>query len=347
MKSIILLSCLICVQLNAQNCMVGQSPVDILEYDYTASQFRLKGPVKRVTRIHETLNEKGDFETIHGVWGDHYFIDHLNFNEKGNLTSMYQETTKGDTMVIVKIEYDNEHRISKLTEHESSIWKKYEPFNGENWSSRYLYYSYDQNKLSSIKAIGDWHFSNTDSCRLDFEYKDGRVFKKTISDTENKTTHVRDYNYNAQTGLIEKEVISISSYGHDLGSNQFKYASDNKTLVSRVFYSPDMEYMSKESTWKYDAQRNIINYSSGDTLKENWFCYKDFQYNDLNDIVLEYSNSENDGRNRLLSTYTYVYDAFDNWTTKNIRVQNYIDFDSDTERKDVSRRLQEIEYYKL
>ena len=88
MKSIILLSCLICVQLNAQNCMVGQSPVDILEYDYTASQFRLKGPVKRVTRIHETLNEKGDFETIHGVWGDHYFIDHLNFDEKGNLVVM-------------------------------------------------------------------------------------------------------------------------------------------------------------------------------------------------------------------------------------------------------------------
>jgi len=103
--------------------------------------------------------------------------------------------------------------------------------------------------------------------------------------------------------------------------------------------------MKSEATWNYDAQKNIINYSSGDTLKEYWFCYKYFQYNDLNDIVLEYSNSENDGRNRLVTNYSYVYDAQKNWTQKNIRVQNHIDFDWVTDRVDAYRRLQEIEYY--
>ena len=72
--------------------MVGQEAADFLEYEYSAAHFGYNGSVKSVTRTHETLNKEGDFETIHNVWGDHYLIDRLNFNEQGNLTTMYQET---------------------------------------------------------------------------------------------------------------------------------------------------------------------------------------------------------------------------------------------------------------
>ena len=153
MKSTILLLCLLCFQLNAQYCMIYPDRFKTLEYKYTASQFGLKGPVKSVTRSHETLNEDGEYETIHGVWGDHYFIDRLNFNKMGNLTSMYQETKTGDTMVVIQIDYDAQHRISKVAEHEMSIWHKYEPFKGKNWSSRYLHYIYNESELLSLIHI--------------------------------------------------------------------------------------------------------------------------------------------------------------------------------------------------
>ena len=351
MKSTILLLCLLCFQLNAQYCMIYPDRFKTLEYKYTASQFGLKGPVKSVTRSHETLNEDGEYETIHGVWGDHYFIDRLNFNKMGNLTSMYQETKTGDTMVVIQIDYDAQHRISKVAEHEMSIWHKYEPFKGKNWSSRYLHYIYNESELSAIEVVGDWSLTAyADTCRLDFQYEKGRVVKKTIStlDSANTIFNVREYNYNVQTGLLEEVLISIDSRGRDGGKIKFNYASDNQTLLSRVFSPVTVdEYMWKEATWKYDLQQNVINYSSGDSLMEYWFCYKDFQYNDMNDVILEYSNSENDGRNRLVTNYTYVYDTRKNWTTMNISAQNYIDFDFYTSRGDVFRRLREIAYYKL
>ena len=348
MKPILLLTCLVCLQLKAQNCMVGQEAADFLEYEYSAAHFGYNGSVKSVTRTHETLNKEGDFETIHNVWGDHYLIDRLNFNEQGNLTTMYQETKQGDTMAVIKIEYDDQHRISKVSEHEFNIWKKYEPFNGTNWPSRFLHYRYDKNTLSFIIAEGDWHLpTSIDSCRLDFQYENGKVVKKTISslDTANTIISIREYNYNQQSGLLDELVTAVDLSGQSEGKTQFNYAPDSQTLLSRVFFPVHLGFMKSEATWNYDAQKNIINYSSGDTLKEYWFCYKGFQYNDLNDIVLEYSNSENDGRNRLVTNYSYVYDAQKNWTQKNTRVQNYIDFDWVTDRVDAYRRLQEIEYY--
>ena len=350
MKPIVLFSFLISVSLNAQNCMISLEALDVLEYKYSSEQLGYKGPVKHVTGIHETQNEAGEFEIIHRVWGDHFLIDRLNFNEKGNLTTMYQEDSSGDTMVVIQIEYDAQDRISKIAEHEMNIWKKHEPFKGENWSSRTLEYSYKNQRIQSVLVIGQWQIGPYgDTCQVDYIY-DGnllteqRVFSLRSGKTLLKT---RRYSYSPKNSQLIKVVVGIDTFGKSTGTYQYNYGLNNSILASKVFTSSLDEDWDKEGKWYYDSQGNLKSYISGDTLADYWYCYKSFNHNQLNDVLSEYSNSEYDGRHHLNTKYSYIYDDKNNWTIQNKSIQYYIDFDDVTDRVDNYRTRRKITYYKL
>ena len=351
MKPIVLFSFLISVSLNAQNCMISLEALDVLEYKYSSEQLGYKGPVKHVTGIHETQNEAGEFEIIHRVWGDHFLIDRLNFNEKGNLTAMYQEDSSGDTMVVIQIEYDAQQRISKVAEYEMNIWKKHEPFMGPNWTSRTLQYTYKDQRIHSVLAIGEWQIGPYgDTCQVDYIY-DGDllvekkvfnigVYKKTLLNT-------RRYSYDQKSKALIKMDLSIDTSGHSKGTYIYNYKTNNAVLASKAYSSSLNEEWDKEAIWYYDDKGNQKSYVSGDTLGDYWYCYKSFNYNEFNDVVSEYSNSEYDGRHHLNTKYSYIYDDKNNWTIQNKSIQYYIDFDDVTDRVDNYRTRRKITYYKL
>ena len=350
MKPIVLFSFLISVSLNAQNCMISLEALDLLEYKYSSEQLGYKGPVKHVTGIHETQNEAGEFEIIHRVWGDHFLIDRLNFNEKGNLTTMYQEDSSGDTMVVIQIEYDAQHRISKVAEHEMNIWKKHKPFKGENWSSRTLQYSYKNQRIQYVLVIGQWQIGPYgDTCQVDYIYDGDLLTEQRVFSMRNGKTLLnrRRYSYSPKNSQLIKVVLSIDTSGKSTGTYQYNYGLNNSTLVSKAFTSSLDEDWDKEGKWYYDTQGNLKSYISGDTLADYWYCYKSFNHNQLNDVLSEYSNSEYDGRHNLNSTYTYIYDDKNNWTIQNKSIQYYIDFDDVTDRVDNYRTRRKITYYKL
>jgi hypothetical protein len=350
MKPIVLFSFLISVSLNAQNCMISLEALDLLEYKYSSEQLGYKGPVKHVTGIHETQNEAGEFEIIHRVWGDHFLIDRLNFNEKGNLTTMYQEDSSGDTMVVIQIEYDAQDRISKIAEHEMNIWKKHEPFKGENWSSRTLEYSYKNQRIQSVLVIGQWQIGPYgDTCQVDYIYDGDLLTEKRVFSLRNGKTllNARRYNYSPKNSQLIKVVVGIDTSGKSTGTYQYNYGLNNSILASKVFTSSLDEDWDKEGKWYYDTQGNLKSYISGDTLADYWYCYKSFNHNQLNDVLSEYSNSEYDGRHHLNTTYTYIYDDKNNWTIQNKSIQYYIDFDDVTDRVENYRTRRKITYYKL
>lgn len=350
MKKTLFLSLIISLKLSAQNCMISLEALDFLEYEYSAVQLGYKGPVKHIERFHETQKENGDFEIIHGVWGDHYFIDRLNFNEQGNLTSMYQEDNSGDTMVVIQIEYDKQHRILRVAEHEMDIWKKHEPFKGENWSTRTLHYTYCAEGIASILAIGNWHLGNYgDTCQVDYIYEGSRlVQKKTFKVGRYKTLlSTRQFVYNSNDGRLKQMVVGIDTLGHSKGVYSYNYQMKSGGLSSKVFSTENTDEWEREGTWYFDEDNNLKSYESGDTLQESWYCFKALSYDEFNNVASEYSNSEYDGRDRKETIYNYIYDDKNNWVIKNIRTQNQIDFDDETERVDVYRRTQNITYYKL
>lgn len=350
MKPIVLFSFLISVSLNAQNCMISLEALDVLEYKYSSEQLGYKGPVKHVTGIHETQNEAGEFEIIHRVWGDHFLIDRLNFNEKGNLTTMYQEDSSGDTMVVIQIEYDAQDRISKIAEHEMNIWKKHEPFKGENWSSRTLEYSYKNQRIQSVLVIGQWQIGPYgDTCQVDYIYDGNLLTEQSVFSLRNGKTllKTRRYSYSPKNSQLIKVVVGIDTFGKSTGTYQYNYGLNNSILASKVFTSSLDEDWDKEGKWYYDSQGNLKSYISGDTLADYWYCYKSFNHNQLNDVLSEYSNSEYDGRHHLNTKYSYIYDDKNNWTIQNKSIQYYIDFDDVTDRVDNYRTRRKITYYKL
>ncbi len=350
MKPIVLFSFLISVSLNAQNCMISLEALDVLEYKYSSEQLGYKGPVKHVTGIHETQNEAGEFEIIHRVWGDHFLIDRLNFNEKGNLTTMYQEDSSGDTMVVIQIEYDAQDRISKIAEHEMNIWKKHEPFKGENWSSRTLEYSYKNQRIQSVLVIGQWQIGPYgDTCQVDYIYDGNLLTEQRVFSLRNGKTllKTRRYSYSPKNSQLIKVVVGIDTSGKSTGTYQYNYGLNNSILASKVFTSSLDEDWDKEGKWYYDSQGNLKTYISGDTLADYWYCYKSFNHNQLNDVLSEYSNSEYDGRHHLNTKYSYIYDDKNNWTIQNKSIQYYIDFDDVTDRVDNYRTRRKITYYKL
>jgi hypothetical protein len=350
MKPIVLFSFLISVSLNAQNCMISLEALDLLEYKYSSEQLGYKGPVKHVTGIHETQNEAGEFEIIHRVWGDHFLIDRLNFNEKGNLTTMYQEDSSGDTMVVIQIEYDAQDRISKIAEHEMNIWKKHEPFKGENWSSRTLEYSYKNQRIQSVLVIGQWQIGPYgDTCQVDYIYDGDLLTEQRVFSLRNGKTllNTRRYSYSPKNSQLIKVVVGIDTSGKSTGTYQYNYGLNNSILESKVFTSSLDEDWNKEGKWYYDTQGNLKSYISGDTLADYWYCYKSFNHNQLNDVLSEYSNSEYDGRHHLNKIYTYIYDDKNNWTIQNKSIQYYIDFDDVTDRVENYRTRRKITYYKL
>ena len=350
MKPIVLFSFLISVSLNAQNCMISLEALDVLEYKYSSEQLGYKGPVKHVTGIHETQNEAGEFEIIHRVWGDHFLIDRLNFNEKGNLTTMYQEDSSGDTMVVIQIEYDAQDRISKIAEHEMNIWKKHEPFKGENWSSRTLEYSYKNQRIQSVLVIGQWQIGPYgDTCQVDYIYDGNLLTEQRVFSLRNGKTllKTRRYSYSPKNSQLIKVVVGIDTSGKSTGTYQYNYGLNNSILASKVFTSSLDEDWDKEGKWYYDSQGNLKSYISGDTLADYWYCYKSFNHNQLNDVLSEYSNSEYDGRHHLNTKYSYIYDDKNNWTIQNKSIQYYIDFDDVTDRVDNYRTRRKIAYYKL
>jgi len=350
MKPIVLFSFLISVSLNAQNCMISLEALDVLEYKYSSEQLGYKGPVKHVTGIHETQNEAGEFEIIHRVWGDHFLIDRLNFNEKGNLTTMYQEDSSGDTMVVIQIEYDAQDRISKIAEHEMNIWKKHEPFKGENWSSRTLEYSYKNQRIQSVLVIGQWQIGPYgDTCQVDYIYDGNLLTEQRVFSLRNGKTllKTRRYSYSPKNSQLIKVVVAIDTFGKSTGTYQYNYGLNNSILASKVFTSSLDEDWDKEGKWYYDSQGNLKSYISGDTLADYWYCYKSFNHNQLNDVLSEYSNSEYDGRHHLNTKYSYIYDDKNNWTIQNKSIQYYIDFDDVTDRVDNYRTRRKITYYKL
>ncbi len=350
MKPIVLFSFLISVSLNAQNCMISLEALDVLEYKYSSEQLGYKGPVKHVTGIHETQNEAGEFEIIHRVWGDHFLIDRLNFNEKGNLTTMYQEDSSGDTMVVIQIEYDAQDRISKIAEHEMNIWKKHEPFKGENWSSRTLEYSYKNQRIQSVLVIGQWQIGPYgDTCQVDYIYDGNLLTEQRVFSLRNGKTllKTRRYSYSPKNSQLIKVVVGIDTSGKSTGTYQYNYGLNNSILASKVFTSSLDEDWDKEGKWYYDSQGNLKSYISGDTLADYWYCYKSFNHNQLNDVLSEYSNSEYDGRHHLNTKYSYIYDDKNNWTIQNKSIQYYIDFDDVTDRVDNYRTRRKITYYKL
>ena len=300
--------------------------------------------------IHETQNEAGEFEIIHRVWGDHFLIDRLNFNEKGNLTTMYQEDSSGDTMVVIQIEYDAQDRISKIAEHEMNIWKKHEPFKGENWSSRTLEYSYKNQRIQSVLVIGQWQIGPYgDTCQVDYIYDGNLLTEQRVFSLRNGKTllKTRRYSYSPKNSQLIKVVVGIDTFGKSTGTYQYNYGLNNSILASKVFTSSLDEDWDKEGKWYYDSQGNLKSYISGDTLADYWYCYKSFNHNQLNDVLSEYSNSEYDGRHHLNTKYSYIYDDKNNWTIQNKSIQYYIDFDDVTDRVDNYRTRRKITYYKL
>jgi len=330
--------------------MISLEALDVLEYKYSSEQLGYKGPVKHVTGIHETQNEAGEFEIIHRVWGDHFLIDRLNFNEKGNLTTMYQEDSSGDTMVVIQIEYDAQDRISKIAEHEMNIWKKHEPFKGENWSSRTLEYSYKNQRIQSVLVIGQWQIGPYgDTCQVDYIYDGNLLTEQSVFSLRNGKTllKTRRYSYSPKNSQLIKVVVGIDTFGKSTGTYQYNYGLNNSILASKVFTSSLDEDWDKEGKWYYDSQGNLKSYICGDTLADYWYCYKSFNHNQLNDVLSEYSNSEYDGRHHLNTKYSYIYDDKNNWTIQNKSIQYYIDFDDVTDRVDNYRTRRKITYYKL
>lgn len=253
-------------------------------------------------------------------------------------------------MVVIQIEYDAQDRISKIAEHEMNIWKKHEPFKGENWSSRTLEYSYKNQRIQSVLVIGQWQIGPYgDTCQVDYIY-DGnllteqRVFSLRSGKTLLKT---RRYSYSPKNSQLIKVVVGIDTFGKSTGTYQYNYGLNNSILASKVFTSSLDEDWDKEGKWYYDSQGNLKSYISGDTLADYWYCYKSFNHNQLNDVLSEYSNSEYDGRHHLNTKYSYIYDDKNNWTIQNKSIQYYIDFDDVTDRVDNYRTRRKITYYKL
>jgi hypothetical protein len=263
---------------------------------------------------------------------------------------MYQEDSSGDTMVVIQIEYDAQDRISKIAEHEMNIWKKHEPFKGENWSSRTLEYSYKNQRIQSVLVIGQWQIGPYgDTCQVDYIYDGDLLTEQRVFSLRNGKTllNARRYSYSPKNSQLIKVVVGIDTSGKSTGTYQYNYGLNNSILASKVFTSSLDEDWDKEGKWYYDTQGNLKSYISGDTLADYWYCYKSFNHNQLNDVLSEYSNSEYDGRHHLNTTYSYIYDDKNNWTIQNKSIQYYIDFDDVTDRVDNYRTRRKITYYKL
>lgn len=334
---------------NAQECLWQREPIDGLEYSYNAADFGLRGDVKSCTKTHETRSEKGEYEIIHGVWGDHYFVEHLNFNERGQLISRYEKTNEGDTMVIVLIDYDSKHRILKVQEHVANIWREHQPYPSKNWESVYLNYIYEKGILSAIVSNGQKGdpFNGDDDHKLIFEYKKGRLVKKTIQIgvPARDTLNVREYKYFKKSGVLDELNTTREGYTTIKGSMKYHYAEDKERLISKSFTPDFSDEMYQKSYWKFDAHKNIISYISGDTLQGMWYCHKKYEYNTHNDIISDYTNMEMDGRARLISEYAYEYDERNNWTQRFMKLHHYISYGGGTEPDQFFRERQEIEYY--
>jgi hypothetical protein len=343
-----LLSLLLSSFLNAQECY-WEEAIDQIEFGYHTSDYGLKDNVKTCTRTHETKNEKGEFEIIHGVWGDHLFIEHLNFNEKGNLVSSFEETNIGDTMVITLVDYDKLNRIAQVNIHSMNIWSKHKPFPGENWDSRSLKFVYQKDKLVAIETSGRWGdpYNGNRMHRLNFEYKKGKLVKKVIERgiPARDTLNLREYHYLNGSELLDKIRTTKEGYTTIQGTMKYHYASDEQTLVSKSFTPDRPDEMTQTSYWNFDAQKNLISYARGDSLQDMWYCQKEFKYNELNDMISEYTNMEYDGRARLVTECSYQYDERNNWTVKNIKLHHYISYGGGSEPDQFFRASQVIVYY--
>lgn len=336
--------------LNAQQSLWKDEPINQLEYLHMAADFGLRGDVKSCMQTFETQNDQEEYEIKHGVWCDHHFIKQLNFNQQGQLTSRFEKTNKGDTMIIVFIDYDDQQRILKVQEHVANIWRKYERFPAKNWESRSLRYFYDKGLLVAIESHGNWGdpFNGNNHHRLVFEYEEDRVTKKTIQIgiPVEDTLNMREYKYLANSNKY-KEINTIrEGYTTTEGSMKFHYNEGNmKNLTGKSFIPKNPDELNQEVQWSYDSQENISSYMSGDTLQEMWYQYKEYKYNSKNDLVSEYTNMEMDGRARLTFEYTYKYDEKNNWKERFIKLNHDIPYGGGSTYDEFFRESQKIEYY--
>jgi len=335
---------------NAQQSIWQDEPINQLEYQHTASDFGLRGDVKSCMQTFETQNENGEYEIKHGAWCDHHFVKHLNFNQQGQLTSRYEKTNKGDTMIIVLIDYDDQHRILMVQEHIANIWRKYERFPAKNWESRSLNYSYDQGLLVAIESHGNWGdpFNGNNHHRLVFEYEKDRLVKKTIQRgiPVEDTLNIREYKYVAHSNELEEINTIVEGYTTTEGSMKFQYDdSDMKNLTEKSFIPKNPDELNQEMQWTYNSQKKTSSYVSGDTLQGMWYEYRNYKYNSQKDLISEYTNMEMDGRARLNCEYTYKYDEKNNWIARLIKLHHDIPYGGGSTYDEFFRESQELEYY--